>query len=295
MRLEEPPERMTAANIIFSSARRSEARLDSYFLVRGGLRIAAHGNQLRDDADGDLFRRERAEFESHGRENALEFFGAIAFCFQCFVHRQNFAFAADHADIASRRAHGPGQHAHIFLVSAGDDDEVGGGVRLNFLEGLVVAREDVLRHGEALEIGEGFAVVDYTDGEAGGACGFGHGHGHVAATEEIHDGLWKNRLDENFYGAAADQAVVIGGFIVEIEHHFARRFFLHHFFGGGPDVGFDAASADGAHQGAIFAYEHARAFVAGDGAVGVHDSRQSSALAGAAHLHDFFKEVHVFL
>src|SRR5258706_11824440 len=50
-----------------------------------------------------------------------------------------------------------------------------GGVGLNSLEGLFVAGEDFLRHGEALEIGEGFAVVYDTDGEAGGACRFGIG------------------------------------------------------------------------------------------------------------------------
>ncbi len=117
----------------------------------------------------------------------------------------------------------------------------------------------------------------------------------MAAAKEIHDGLRENRLDENFHGAAADQSIVVAGFIVEIEDHFARRFFLHHFFGSGPDIGFDAASADGADQGAIFADEHARAFVARYGAIGVHDGRQRPALAGATHLHDFFKEVHVFL
>jgi len=76
---------------------------------------------------------------------------------------------------------------------------------------------------------------------------------------------------KNFHSAAADEAVVVGGFIVEIEDHFARRFFLHDFFGGGPDVGFDAPAADGADEGTVLANEHAGAFVAGDGAIGVDD------------------------
>src|SRR4029077_1629363 len=149
-------------------------------------------------------------------------------------------------------------------------------------------------HGEALKIGEGFAVVDHADGETGGAGRFGHGHGDVAGTEDVDSGLRKNGLDENFHRAAADQSIVVAGFVVEIENHFARRFLLHYFLGRGPDVGFDAAAANGADQRAVFADEHARAFVAGDRAVGVHDGGEGAALAGSPHLHDFFKEDHAF-
>src|SRR6266481_3396161 len=261
MRLEAPPERMTAASIslfisprsLGVSARRSEARFDPYFFVRGGFRIAAHGNQLGDDTDSNFLRRERADLKAHGGVDALELFGAVALFFESFVDGQHFASAADHADVARLRAHGPCQYAHVFLVSASDDDEVGGGVGLDFLEGLRVTGEDVLRHGEALKISEGFAVVDHADGETRGVCGFGHGHGDMAGAEDVDNGLRKNGLDEDFHRAAAD-------------------------------------SAD---QRAVFADEHTRAFVAGDGAVGVHDGGQRAALPSAPHLHDFFKQVHV--
>src|SRR5258705_10551631 len=93
----------------------------------------------------------------------------------------------------------------------------------------------------------------------------------MAAAEYVDDGLGENGFDENFHGAAADEAVVVGGFIVEIKDHFARRFFLHDFFSGGPDIGFDAAATDGADQGTVFPNEHAGAFVGGGGAVCVCD------------------------
>src|SRR5260370_177558 len=158
-----------------------------------------------------------------------------------------------HKEDMRLRAHGPCEHAHIFFVSAGDDDEIRRRIGLNFLEGLLVAGENLLRHRKALQIGEGFAIVDNSDGKARGTCRFGHGHGDVTAAEEIDDGLRENRLDENFHPSPAEQAVVIGGLVVEIKNNCARRFFLHHFFTGRPDVGFDPAATHGADQRTIFA------------------------------------------
>src|SRR4029077_16650617 len=118
MRLEEPPERITAASMSFflglssSSASLGLAyirpqflkkgaacctttrdlvcaygmtRFDSYFFVRSLLRVAAHGDQFGDDADGNFFGGERADFKAHGRVDALEFLRAIAFFLQRFV------------------------------------------------------------------------------------------------------------------------------------------------------------------------------------------------------------------
>ncbi len=99
-------------------------------------------------------------------------------------------------------------------------------------------------------------------------------------------------FDEDFDGAAADEAVVVGGFVVQVEENFARGFLVHHFAGRGPDVGFNATSANGAEGRAIFADEHAGAFIAGDGAVGVDDGGEGAALPGTPHTYDFFEEVH---
>src|SRR2546421_1759408 len=115
----------------------------------------------------------------------------------------------------------------------------------------------------------------------------------MPATEKIQEGLWQDWLDEDFHGAAANQAVVVAGLIVESEDHLARRFFLHYFFCGRPNIGFDAATAYGSGERAIFTNEHARAFVTGDRAIGVHDRGQGAALAGSPHSHYFFKQVHL--
>ena len=114
----------------------------------------------------------------------------------------------------------------------------------------------------------------------------------MAAAEEIQDGLRQDGFEEYFDGAATDEAIIVGGFIVEMKDQFARGFAAHHFAGRGPNVGFDAAAADGAERGTILADEHAGAFVAGDGAVGVDDRGEGAALSGAPHADDFFEEVH---
>src|SRR5579859_531103 len=304
MRREAPPERIMAASIECSrdpvkrqpkkKLTRSGDRLALAlkFFVRGGGCIAAHGNEFRGDADGDFFRRKRANFEAHGRKNAVELFRLETVGFKRFVGREHFSFAANHADVARVGAHGPGEHAHVFLVAARDDDEIRRRVRAKLCESRFEIREDLLGHRKSVAIGELFAIVNDDDAEARRAGGSCDGHRNVAAAKKISDRLRKNRFDENFERAAADQAVVEAGFVVQIEDHFARRFAFHHFARRGPDVGFHAAAANRADDSAVFAHEHARAFKAGNGAVGVDNRGEGSALPRAPHADDFFKDVH---
>src|SRR5262249_46796435 len=119
-------------------------------------RIAPHRYKLSGDADGNLLRRERADFQAHRRIDALELLRAIPFFFESLVDGDYFALATNHADIARWSAHRPGQNAHIFLVAARHDYEIGRGVRLNFCEGFVVAGDHFLRHWKTLQIREGF-------------------------------------------------------------------------------------------------------------------------------------------
>src|SRR6266403_1777096 len=82
IRLEAPPERMTAASMCSLSAlARLEnargARFIFQFFVRRRLGAPAHGN---------LFRRKRADFQSHRREDAFELFRFVAVVFQRLVH-----------------------------------------------------------------------------------------------------------------------------------------------------------------------------------------------------------------
>src|SRR5207244_11395287 len=128
---------------------------------------------------------------------------------------------------------------------------------------------ELLGYRKAVAIGELFAVVNDDDTKTGSAGGLCDGHRNVAAPEKIRDRLRENWLDENFERAAANEAIVKTGFVVQIEDHFARRFAFHHFASGGPDVGLDAAAANRANDSAVFADEHAGTLKAGTGAVGV--------------------------
>ena len=80
--------------------------------------------------------------------------------------------------------------------------------------------------------------------------------------------------------------------MVQIENHFSRGFFVHHFFGRGPHFRLDAPAADRARDRTIFTDEHARAFVARNRAVRVHNRGQRSAQPRAPHFYDFFEQVH---
>src|SRR6266852_3330376 len=111
----------------------------------------------------------------------------------------------------------------------------------------------------------------------------------MSSAKNVGHRLGKNRFDEDFQSAAADQAVVVAGFVVQVKDHFAGSFFGEDVFGCGPDVGFDAAAADGSGDGAVFADQHAGTFKAGDGAVGVDNRRQGASEASFPHSYDFFE------
>src|ERR1700682_815501 len=121
IRLEAPPERMTAASMCSLSAlarlkNGRSVRFVFQFLVRGSRRIPAHRYQFRGDADSNLFRRESANLQPHRRIDAFELFRLVAFVLQRFVHGQNFAFASDHPDVARLRPYRPGQPTHVLFA-----------------------------------------------------------------------------------------------------------------------------------------------------------------------------------
>ena len=64
------------------------------------------------------------------------------------------------------------------------------------------------------------------------------------------------------------------------------------FAGRVPDLSLDASTPDGSHHRSVLAYEHFGAFVAGDGAVHLHDGRDGALLPEAAQAHDFIVKVH---
>src|SRR5713101_4858838 len=299
IRLEAPPERMTAASMCYLSAL---ARLENgrsvrfvfQFLMRGNRCIPAHRHQFRHDAHGDLFRRERADLQPHRRVDAFEFFRLVAIVLQRLVHRQNFAFAANHSQVTRLGAHGPGQHTHVFFMTARHDDQVARRIRMNFFKRILVTRVNLLGHRKALFVRERFAVIHHSDAEARRARSFRDRHRNVPTPKEVEKRLRQNRLNKNLQRAAADQSVVVARFIVEMEDHLARCFLLHHFLRRRPDLGLDAPAADCSSDRAILAHQHPRTLIARDRTVSVNDGSERRTLPRPPHLHDLFKQVHVW-
>src|SRR6266481_3240809 len=174
--------------------------------MRGGRRIPADGHEFRRDADGDLFRRKRANLEPHRCVNAFELVCLIALVLQRFVHRQNFAFAADHAHVARFRTHRPSQNAHVFLVAARDDHQVTRRIGMNLFESFFVARVNLLRYRKALFVREGLAVIHHADAESCRAGRLRHRGRNMPPAEQIQHGLRQNRLDKNFQRSSHPRA-----------------------------------------------------------------------------------------
>src|SRR5437667_2052568 len=127
IRLEAPPERMTAASMCSLSAlvhgvNCSRARCVFQFLVCPRFRIPSYSDEFRHNADGNLLWRERANFQPHRRVDAFEFFRFAALVLKRLINGQHFALASNHPDIARFRPYCPGQHTHVFLVAARHDD-----------------------------------------------------------------------------------------------------------------------------------------------------------------------------
>gem|GEM_PF-4211114 len=91
--------------------------------------------------------------------------------------------------------------------------------------------------------------------------------------------------------AVSRQAVIVGGVLTQAEIEAALRVDFNDLAGRGPDLGFDAAAVDRTDHGAILAHQQFRAFLAGDGAVYLHNSRDGALLAQAAQAHDFIVNI----
>src|SRR6266478_5754614 len=93
MRLDAPPERMTAASMRCLSALATlenwrRASLVFQFLVFRVRHVSANGNQLRRNAYGNFFRRERPDLQPHGRVDAFEFLGFVALVFERLIRSE---------------------------------------------------------------------------------------------------------------------------------------------------------------------------------------------------------------
>jgi len=109
----------------------------------------------------------------------------------------------------------------------------------------------------------------------------------VACTEDEGVGLRDDRFDEDVELAAADEAVVVGGVLTEIEIEVAGLFGFDDFSSSVPNFSLNTATADGADETAIFPDEDFGAFVAGDRAIDFDDRGQGALLTELAETNNF--------
>src|SRR5450755_3783252 len=105
--------------------------------------------------------------------------------------------------------------------------------------------------------------------------------------------LKDHRFHKHTELSAADQPVIIRSILAKGEIEVPGPFALHNFACDIPDLSLHAAAADGAHHGAIFAHQQLGAFVARNGTVDLHDSRQGALLTKLAQADYFLVNIHL--
>ncbi len=85
---------------------------------------------------------------------------------------------------------------------------------------------DLAGVGEALAVRVGLAVVDDGNVEAGNRCDLVHVVRDVSRTEDVEQRRRQHGLDEDLQRAAADQAGIVLGIVVQIEGERTRLLLL---------------------------------------------------------------------
>ena len=99
-------------------------------------------------------------------------------------------------------------------------------------------------------------------------------------------------LDKDVELPAADEAVIVGGVLPEVEGEVFRLLRLDNLAGGVPDLGLDAAAADGAGHGPVLAHQQLGAFIAGDGPADLDNGRERALLPQLAQAHELLVNIH---
>ena len=178
-------------------------------------------------------------------------------------------------------------------MSAGDDHDVRTlGRTQSRRHRIEIVGDDLARIGKALAVGVGFAIVHDRDLEACGGRNLVEVVGDVPGAKDVEQRRRQHRLDEDLQRAAAHQAGIVLGIVVEIEGQRARLLFFHHLARRLPHFGFHAAAADGAGNRAVIAHQHLRRLERRNRAANVGDGRDRTPPSLAAQLHDLFVDVH---
>ena len=142
-------------------------------------------------------------------------------------------------------------------MAARDDHQIRRLVGRKLAHRLIkIFRVDLTGQWESLAVGVTFTIIYDHDVKAGTMCHLVEVDGNVAGAEQVQHGNGKDRLHKNIQCAAAHQAGVVFGVLVQIECQSAGLFLFHDLAGRLPDFGFNASPTDGAHDRAVVSDQH---------------------------------------
>src|SRR3954471_5307433 len=122
---------------------------------RGRILAVPDGNELREDADGDLGGRDRADVQTDRGVYAPETLARHALSLERLEDARHLGAAADQPEVAQVAGGEGAQRLEVMGVAARDDDGVGARWQLGAMQpGADIVHFDRLRAGEAFRVRE---------------------------------------------------------------------------------------------------------------------------------------------
>src|SRR3954471_20266589 len=260
--------------LLLRELRRRPAQRSRVFLA------VLHGDQLGEDADGDLLRRHGADVEADWRVHALEQGGRRLVLGERAVDARDLGAAADQSEIAQVARRERAQRLEVVGMAAGDDHHVRmrGDIRARD-PGRDVIDDDLRGGRKTLGVGELLAIVHDMHAEADLFRDPREMETDVTGADDVELGRGLDGLDVDVHLAAADQPRLLGEVVVKLVMHqlrLARADRLACFAEG---VVFVAPAADRADQAPIAEDEHLRADALWRRSGGRNDRHQCRRLA----------------
>ena len=215
------------------------------------------GDELGQNAHGDLLGRHCADVEADGRVHLPEYIGWHSRREQLVVNPSDLGPAADETEVAQVARRQRPQGFQIVGVAAGHDDHIG----VRGQSGSRDPRGDVFRHDlggvrEPFAVGELLAIVDDVHSKADLVRQVGEVEPDVARAdhEELRRGL--NGLDVDVHLTTTDEAGLLGEVVRQLVVHELRPSVENRLARLAERVVLVAAAADGAHHAAVAEDQH---------------------------------------
>ena len=182
------------------------------------------GDQLREDADGDLLRRDGADVEADRRVDALQQLGRHAVRGQRVVDARHLGAAADQAEIAQVARRQRAQRFEIVGVAARDDDDVGVRRKLR----VRASQAGMSSTTTSVAVGKRSRLANFSRSSTTWtrkptSCGEPREvEADVAGADDVELGRRLDRLDVDVHLAAADQSGLLGEVVGQLVVHELR-------------------------------------------------------------------------